>query len=75
MRDDFGDPIWGPTPKEWDRKYIENITRQISWLTTKLQSRGPARFSTVNINQLPTSSAGLSSGDLWNDAGTVKVVS
>src|SRR3546814_15417080 len=29
----------------------------------------------VNISILPTSSAGLSAGDLWNDAGTLKIVS
>lgn len=28
----------------------------------------------INLPSLPTSSAGLSSGDLWNDAGTVKIV-
>lgn len=28
----------------------------------------------VNIQQLPTSSAGLASGDIWNDSGTLKIV-
>jgi hypothetical protein len=28
----------------------------------------------INMSSLPTSSAGLSSGDLWNDAGTLKIV-
>lgn len=27
----------------------------------------------VNLSGLPTSSVGLSSGDLWNDAGTIKI--
>lgn len=30
--------------------------------------------SKVRISGLPTSSAGLVSGDLWNDAGTVKII-
>lgn len=30
--------------------------------------------NTVNITGLPTSSSGLSSGDLWNDSGTIKIV-
>lgn len=30
--------------------------------------------SNINFTGLPTSSAGLSSGDLWNDAGTLKIV-
>lgn len=29
--------------------------------------------TTVNIRSLPTSATGLSSGDIWNDAGTLKV--
>ena len=29
---------------------------------------------TLNLPLLPTSSAGLSAGDLWNDAGTIKIV-
>lgn len=29
---------------------------------------------TINMSSLPTSSTGLVAGDLWNDAGTVKIV-
>jgi hypothetical protein len=28
----------------------------------------------INMSSLPTSSTGLSTGDLWNDAGTIKIV-
>ena len=28
----------------------------------------------VNIQQLPTSATGLASGDIWNSAGTLKIV-
>lgn len=30
--------------------------------------------SPLNVKGLPTSSAGLSTGDIWNDAGTLKIV-
>jgi hypothetical protein len=30
--------------------------------------------SPLNVNGLPTSSSGLSTGDIWNDSGTLKVV-
>jgi len=30
--------------------------------------------STINFSNLPTSSSGLSTGDLWNDSGTLKIV-
>lgn len=29
---------------------------------------------TINMSSLPTSSAGLSAGDIWNDSGTLKIV-
>jgi len=32
------------------------------------------RDGVINMSGMPTSSAGLSSGDLWNDAGTIKIV-
>ena len=35
---------------------------------------GKLQAETANLANLPTSSAGLSSGDLWNDSGTVKIV-
>jgi|GEM_PF-6724425 len=28
----------------------------------------------INVTGLPTSSAGLSAGDLWNDSGTMKII-
>ena len=28
----------------------------------------------LNITTLPTSSAGLVTGDIWNDAGTLKII-
>jgi hypothetical protein len=28
----------------------------------------------INISNIPTSSSGLSSGDIWNDSGTLKIV-
>ena len=35
---------------------------------------GKARATSLNLSALPTSSAGLSAGDVWNDAGTLKIV-
>lgn len=37
-------------------------------------SDGALQASTVNLTDLPTSSAGLSTGDLFNDSGVVKIV-
>jgi hypothetical protein len=43
----------------------------LGWNTTTPQHL----FKSTGVNlTLPTSSTGLSSGDLWNDGGTVKIV-
>ena len=47
--------------------YIRNQTNT----TTLLAVKGSGR---VNMGALPTSSTGLSAGDIWNDAGTLKIV-
>jgi len=33
----------------------------------------PLRASRLNLSNLPTSAAGLSAGDIWNDSGTLKI--
>lgn len=52
------------------------ITNVLGQATRVLEVTVPTQFRTTsyNVGSLPTSSAGLSTGDLWNDIGTVKVV-
>lgn len=42
-------------------------------LTRNNTARLTFKSATINIASLPTSSAGLAAGDLWNDSGTLKV--
>jgi hypothetical protein len=35
---------------------------------------GKVTAAKLNLYSLPTSSSGLSSGDVWNDSGTLKIV-
>ena len=46
-----------------------NVGVNVSNPTRKLSVDG-----TVNMSNLPTSSAGLVAGDIWNDGGTLKIV-
>jgi hypothetical protein len=46
---------------------IENANSGITAMTIKSNGR-------INMSSLPTSSTGLATGDLWNDAGTIKIV-
>lgn len=40
----------------------------------KLEVNGKIKATDINSTGLPTSSVGLSSGDVWNDGGTLKIV-
>lgn len=65
----FGNVFTGPT----------NLLRLVNVLgqsTRFVENTVPLQFRTTsyNVGSLPTSSAGLSTGDLWNDTGMVRVV-
>lgn len=67
-------PNIGTPPVEYSHEYIARLVSEITRLTEEINTVKRGYFTTVNCSTLPTSSAGLRSGDLWNDAGTVKVV-
>lgn len=52
------------------------LTGVLGQSTRVVENTAPTQFRTTsyNVGTLPTSSAGLSSGDIYNDTGTVKVV-
>jgi hypothetical protein len=51
-------------------------TSDNNWFAGKviIGSTNTVGSSPLNVKGLPTSSAGLSSGDVWNDGGTLKIV-
>lgn len=74
MRDNISTPQFGKPPLGYDYQFFDSLTRI---LTLHLQDQlavGPVRVATLNISNLPTSATGLRSGDIWNDGGTLKVV-
>lgn len=66
-------PVLSPAPQEYDQNYMNTLIEEVENLVRRLNTIGPIQATTVQITDLPTSSAGLSSGYLWNDSGTVKV--
>lgn len=68
-------------PKDWDPKWFEAWVKEaIALLDSRniisadgLISGNASTKATISFADLPTSSAGLDTGQLWNDAGTVKV--
>ena len=61
-------------PDEYDVQYFNEMVRSLSQLVTQLQNPGELRGTKITLTQLPTSSEGLESGSLFNDNGTVKIV-
>lgn len=74
MKDNVVPPMIGLMPREYDSHAINRALRIIELQLAQITEVGPVRVSTINISNLPTSATGLRTGDLWNDAGTVKIV-
>lgn len=74
MRDNAPTPLMIPLPREYNAEVLAGIFRRIELYLATQQEVGPIRVSSINISNLPTSATGLRPGDLWNDTGTVKVV-
>ncbi len=62
-------------PEEYDRQYFDEMIRSLTQLVIQLQNPGEMRGTKITLTQLPTSPTGLESGALYNDSGTVKIVS
>jgi len=68
-------PTFSLPPNEYNVEYFNEMVRSLSQLVTQLQNPGELRGTKITLTQLPTSSEGLESGSLFNDNGTVKIVS
>jgi len=73
-------------PQEYEQSYMSRLVRTIetafSVITNVGQLQGSGdptanakQPSPLNLKNIPTSATGLNSGDVWSDAGTLKIVS
>ena len=61
-------------PQEYTRAYMEDLVRALDSYIQQERNPGDMRGTTLTLTQLPTSAAGLETGALYNNAGTVKIV-
>jgi hypothetical protein len=61
-------------PENIDRKYMEDLIRTLQLFITQERNPGEMRGTKLTLTDLPTSATGLETGALYNDSGTVKVV-
>lgn len=64
-----------PTPGlEVDSQYINDLVRALEVFINQQQTPGELRATKMTLTDLPTSATGLETGALYNDSGTVKIV-
>lgn len=72
-------------PPEYSQQHMNTLIRQIEITFDQMRTPGPITCagdnvanskakSGLNIQNIPTSSTGLKSGDVWSDSGTLKIV-
>lgn len=67
-------PQFSVPPEEYDRTYFDDMVRSLSQLVIQLNNPGELRGTKITLTDLPISPSGLETGALYNDNGTIKVV-
>jgi hypothetical protein len=68
-------PQFPLAPEEYERQYFDEMVRSLTQLVVQLQNPGEFRGTKITLTHLPTSPTDLETGALYNDSGTVKIVS
>jgi len=61
-------------PPEYSVGYMSDLVRALEIFIEQERNPGGIRASTATLTGLPTSATGLEVGALYNDSGTVKIV-
>ena len=62
-------------PREYSIQYMSDLLRALEIFIAQERNPGELRGTKITLTNLPTSATGLESGALYNDSGTVKIVS
>ena len=61
-------------PVEYTQQYLADLIRALEIFIAQERTPGEIRGTKITLTDLPTSASGLETGALYNDSGTVKVV-
>ena len=61
-------------PTEYSQRYMQDLIRALELFIQQERNPGELRGTKMTLTNLPTSATGLETGALFNDNGTVKVV-
>jgi len=61
-------------PREYSQRYTQDLLRALELFIQQERNPGEMRGTKITLTNLPTSATGLETGALYNDGGTVKIV-
>lgn len=61
-------------PQEYSPQYMQELLKALELFISQERNPGEMRGTKLTLTNLPTSASGLETGSLYNDSGTVKVV-
>ena len=61
-------------PTEYSPQYMSDLLRALELFIALERNPGEMRGTKITLTNLPTSASGLEVGALYNDSGTVKIV-
>lgn len=61
-------------PDEYNKEFMQEFIRSVELFMEQERNPGELRGTKITLTDLPTSASGLETGALYNDSGTVKVV-
>jgi len=67
-------PIIANAPPEYSQSYVSDLAKALTLLIDQVNTDGQLRATTAVLTALPTSASGLETGSLYNDSGTIKIV-
>ena len=67
-------PQFSVPPEQYDRMYFDDMVRSLSQLVVQINNPGELRGTKITLTDLPSSPSGLELGSLYNDNGTIKIV-
>ena len=75
MNNDYLVPQVPAAPDEYDPRWIERTIRDLVRVLEEMRETGPMRASTLFVSSLPKNGNQLRAGQVYNDAGTLKIAS
>ena len=61
-------------PEEYNMHFMLDLIRAVEVFIQQERNDGELRGTKITLTNLPTSATGLESGALYNDSGTIKIV-